>query len=194
MTRLLLIRHAESEWNAQGRWQGLADPGLSERGRSEAAASAAKLAGKVERIVSSDLRRAAATADIIGEALGIGPVERLGDLREIDVGEWSGLTRPEIDERWPNGIERWRRGEDVGNGAEDRDAFRERILRAVTRLAAAGGGPTLVVTHAGAISAVETHLDVHPGVPLPKLGGRWFEFDGTLSVIGGRVALLDEGP
>ncbi|MGH2760212.1 MAG: histidine phosphatase family protein, partial [Actinomycetota bacterium] len=130
MTRLLLIRHAESQWNAQGRWQGLADPELSERGRAQALAAASRLAGTVERIVASDLRRAAETADIIGDTLGLGPVERRAELREIDVGRWSGLTRAEIEERWPDGIARWNRGEDVGNGAEDRGAFRERMVTA----------------------------------------------------------------
>ena len=189
MTRLLLIRHAESEWNAVGRWQGLADPVLSERGRAEARAAAAILSGVVGRVVCSDLQRAAETADIISEVLGLGPVERLGELREIDVGEWSGLTRSDIEERWPGGIERWFRGEDVGNGAEDRAAFRERVVAAITSLAGEDRGPTLVVTHGGAISAVEIHLDVHPGVPFPRLAGRWFDFDGSLRVASDRFAL-----
>lgn len=190
MTRLLLLRHAESEWNAEGRWQGLADPVLSERGRSDARTAAASLEGAVARIVSSDLQRAAQTADIIADALGLGAVERVRDLREIDVGKWSGLTRAEIEERWPGAVERWRRGENVGNDGEDRDAFRERIVAAVIALAG-GDGPILAVTHAGAISAVENHLDVHPGVPLPRMGGRWFDFDGSLRAAGERIALID---
>lgn len=193
MTRLLLLRHAESEWNAEGRWQGLADPVLSERGRSDARAAAARLEGAVSRIVSSDLQRAAQTADIISDALRLGPVERAPNLREIDVGRWSGLTRAQIDERWPGAVDRWRSGENVGNGGEDRDAFRERIIAALNAVAGAGGGPILVVTHAGAISAVEMHLDVHPGVPLPKMAGRWFDFDGSLRAEGERIVLIDEG-
>jgi probable phosphoglycerate mutase len=194
LTRLLLIRHAESEWNAEGRWQGLADPALSARGREQARAVADRLAVLgLERVVSSDLQRAAQTADIISGALGLGPVEQLAALREIDVGEWSGLTRPEIEERWPNAIDRWRLGEDVGNRGEDRSAFRERIVAAIAALAQSGSGPTLVVTHAGAIAAVEVHLDVHPGLPLPKLGGRWFFYDDELRVEGDRIALGEEG-
>ncbi len=190
MTRLLLVRHAESEWNAEGRWQGLADPGLSERGHTQARSAADRLDGAVARVASSDLQRAAMTADIISDALELGPVERVPGLREIDVGQWSGLTREEIEARWPDGIERWRRGEDVGNGAEDRGVFRERVLAAVTDLAAADGGPILVVTHGGVIGAIEHHLDVHPGTPFPKLAGRWFDFDGALTVTGERFALL----
>lgn len=192
MTRLLLLRHAESEWNAEGRWQGLADPELSERGRNDARAAAARLEGSVARIVSSDLQRAAQTADIISDALRLGPVERMPDLREIDVGRWSGLTRAEIDERWPGAVERWRRGENVENDGEDRDAFRERIIAALGAVVGAGGGPILAVTHAGAISAVEIHLGVHPGVALPKMGGRWFDYDGSLRAAGDRIVLIDE--
>lgn len=191
MTRLLLVRHAESEWNAQGRWQGQADPDLSERGRSQARSASASLQGKVERIVSSDLQRAAATADIIGDALGF-PVERVRELREVDVGEWSGLTSAEIEERWPGGIERWRAGEDVLPGGELRDAFRERIVSAVRSVADGDHRPVLVVTHGAAIGVLERYLDAHPGKPVPKLAGRWFEFDGTLRAIGDRVMLVSE--
>jgi broad specificity phosphatase PhoE len=192
VTRLLLVRHAESEWNAQGRWQGLADPGLSEQGRKDAKKAAARLDGSVERIVSSDLQRAALTAEIFADVLQLGPVDRVSGLREIDVGEWSGLTRSEIDIRWPGGIERWRRGENVGNGAEDRDAFRERVVATVTELGDQDRGPILVVTHGGVISAVEWHLDVHPGSPLPRLSGRWFDYDGVLRAVGERFTLLEE--
>ncbi len=192
MTRLLIIRHAESEWNAQGRWQGQADPGLSELGRRQARAGASKLAGSIERIVSSDLQRAATTADIIAEVLSLGPVERVPALREIDVGEWSGLTSPEIEDRWPGAIERWRRGEGAAHGGEDRDVFRKRILAAVASLAEPEKGPLLVVTHGAAIGVVERYLDVHPGLPVPKLAGRWFSYDGVLRADGDRVELVDE--
>lgn len=193
MTRLLLVRHAESEWNAQGRWQGQADPDLSERGRAQARVAAAGLRGKVERIVSSDLRRAAITADIIGESLSL-PVERVRELREVDVGEWSGLTSAEIEVRWPGDIKRWRSGEDVLPGGELRDVFRERIVSGLRSVADGDARPVLVVTHGGAIGVLERSLDAHPGKPVPKLGGRWFEYDGTLRVIGDRVMLVDPHP
>lgn len=192
MTRLLLIRHAESEWNAQGRWQGQADPDLSERGQTQALAAAAALDGAIERIVSSDLRRAASTADIIAGALSLGPVERVPGLREIDVGQWSGLTSAEIEERWPGAIERWRRGEDVPHGGEGRAPFRERIVSAVQAVARDERSPVLVVTHGAAIGVLERHLDVHPGTPVPKLSGRWFEFEGSLRAATDRLALISD--
>ena len=175
-----------------GRWQGQADPGLSERGRTEARVAAATVSGAVVRIVSSDLRRAAETADIMAGELGILPVERDQALREIDVGRWSGLTSDEIEERWPGALERWRRGEPVDNGGEDRASFRARILGAVLVHAGRDGGPVLVVTHGAAIGVIERHLEVHPGSPVPSLSGRWFEVDDEIRSSSDRIALVAE--
>lgn len=100
MTRLLLIRHGQSEWNADGRWQGQADPPLTDLGRAQAHHAARSL-GVVDAIVASDLQRAAETAAIISEELGVGPLVLDPDLRERDAGEWSGLTRAEIERDWP---------------------------------------------------------------------------------------------
>src|SRR5690606_40076504 len=100
MTHLLLCRHGQSTWNAAGRWQGQADPPLSDLGRLQAQ-HAAKAVGAVDLIVASDLERARDTALIIAEAIGVGPVVIEPDLRERDAGEWSGLTREEIEAEWP---------------------------------------------------------------------------------------------
>ena len=100
MTRVLLIRHGQSEWNADGRWQGQADPPLTDLGRHQAMHAARNL-GAVDAIVASDLQRASETALIIAEALGVGPVVLEPGLRERDAGEWSGLTRAEIERDWP---------------------------------------------------------------------------------------------
>lgn len=192
MTRLFVLRHAQSEWNADGRWQGHADPPLSDAGRAQAAAAAARLSGEVREAVSSDLLRAAQTADVIAEALGLGPVTLEPGLREIDVGEWTGLTRAEIEERWPGLLDEWRAGRLTSiPGGEDREAFRERIVASLGRLAGrAPDTPLLVVTHAGAIGVLERHLGVHPGVSVPQLCARWFEVEETISVIGDRIDLL----
>lgn len=187
MTRLLLIRHSESEWNAVGRWQGQADPPLSDRGRAQAREAANGLQGEVARVISSDLKRAAETADIIASVLGLSPVDRDEQLREIDVGAWSGLTTEEIEDRWPGAIERWRAGEPVDNGGERREGFLERIATAVKTLARNDGGPVLVVTHGAAIGVIERHLEVHPGSAVPRLGGRWFEVDDHIRAVGDRV-------
>ena len=90
-TRILLVRHGESAWNAIGRWQGWADPELSDLGRQQALEAAAAV-GAVDAIVASDLQRAMQTALIISEAIGVGPVQVEAGLRERDVGDWTGLA------------------------------------------------------------------------------------------------------
>ena len=95
-TVFLLIRHAESTWNAAGRWQGQADPPLSELGRRQALQLARELAVEpVDCVIASDLARANETAAILAEVWGLGA--RLDPrLRELDVGAWAGLTREQI--------------------------------------------------------------------------------------------------
>jgi len=100
ISELLLVRHAESEWNATGRWQGHADPPLSPAGRAQARALAEAIAPLLEArrpslLVCSDLSRAIETARALGAACGLDPVPD-PRLRELDVGSWSGLTEPEI--------------------------------------------------------------------------------------------------
>jgi broad specificity phosphatase PhoE len=150
MTELLLVRHAETEWNREGRWQGHADPPLNEAGRAQAHALAATLAGEhLDAIYSSDLRRAAETAEILGAALGR-PVTPDPDLREIDVGSWSGLTRKEVAERFPD----W----DTHDG-ESLDELQARVVAAVRRIADRhADGLVLIVTHGGSIRSLERYL------------------------------------
>lgn len=203
MKQLLCVRHAESVWNASGRWQGHADPPLSEQGRADAASAARGLSDSIDAIVSSDLARASQTAEIIGGVLGI-DVEIDTDLREIDVGAWSGMTNAEIEERWPGSIEGWRAGTFAPPGSEDPRAFLDRVVRGLERIAARDHGRPLVVTHGGVIGRLERHLGVHPGLPLPRLCGRWLGIEadrsprsngslthrGLLRAIGERVDLL----
>ena len=193
MRRLFLIRHAESEWNAQGRWQGHADPPLTDRGRADAGAIAGWFEGRVAGVASSDLRRARQTAQIVADRLGSATVVVDANLREIDVGEFMGLTRDEIDRRWPGFVDRWRSGEvESLPGGEDRTVFRKRIMAGLESVSAlASDGPLLVVTHATAIGVLEGHLGVHPGTPMPRLCGRWFELDGELRAVGDRVPVAN---
>lgn len=166
-TVLLLARHGETDWNAVGRWQGRADPPLNDRGRSQAAALAATLLGAhVDAVVSSTLARAAETADIVAASLGLLPVARDADLGEIDVGSWSGLTRAEVAERFPEGFARWQAG-DIGHDGETREQLAARVVAALHRVAAAhAGGRVLVVTHGGAIRAARRHATGDPGAPV----------------------------
>lgn len=101
-TRLLLVRHGETDLNHEGRWQGSrSDPPLNAAGREQSRAVAATLAGlPVSALYSSALRRALETAAVIGEALGL-EARIEPDLGEMDHGDWEGLTKGEILARWP---------------------------------------------------------------------------------------------
>lgn len=178
---ILVVRHGESEWNALGRWQGQADPELSARGRDQAALAARFLAGTgVERVFSSDLRRASRTAGIIAEALGLGEPVTEQALREIDVGEWSGLTRAEIETRWPELLGAWRDGRLQSTpGGETLSELRDRVTGAIEKVIVSelpnGSGPrtVLVISHRRAISALEESAGVRP-VRAGHLAGRRF--------------------
>jgi broad specificity phosphatase PhoE len=141
MTTILVARHGETDWNRAQRWQGQADPALNELGREQARALGERLAGEqLEAIYTSDLRRAHETAEIVGGMLGL-PVTTDPDLREIDVGTWSGLTREQIGEREWDG--------------ESQDAHSERILRAIRRIVAEHPeGRVAIVTHGGSLRRV----------------------------------------
>ena len=180
-TTILLARHGESDWNAERRWQGHADRPLSERGRGQADALAARL-GHVEldAIYSSDLQRAFDTASAVAVRAGI-EIVRLPELREVDVGSWSGLTRDEAAERFPEAFERWQRGETGWDDRETYEAMSVRVVETIRRIAADHVGETvLVVAHGGPIRAVHAKalgIDVHeyrrirPVEPNARLSG-----------------------
>jgi broad specificity phosphatase PhoE len=160
VTTLLLVRHAETDWNADGRLQGQTDRPLSDFGRRQAQ----RLAGEHEReeieaIYSSDLSRTRETAEILGERLGL-PVALDPELREKDWGTWEGLTAVERD-----------RVEFVGESTE---AHQERMLRALRRISDRhpGSGCVLVVTHGGSMRRVQTAA-LGLALPVVENCGRW---------------------
>jgi len=155
VTRILLARHGESDWNAQGRWQGHADRPLTETGRIQAECLADRLAETpIDVIYSSDLRRAADTARIVGERLGT-PVRLDAELREVDVGSWQGLSREDVENRSPEAFRRWRDGGTGWEHGETYEAMAERVMAALRRIACAHpDGHLLLVSHGGAIRAI----------------------------------------
>src|SRR5204862_5822761 len=160
MTALLLVRHGETDWNAEGRLQGQTDRPLSDYGRRQARQLAEELANEeLEAIYSSDLARARETAEIVGERLGL-PVELDPDLREKDWGTWEGLTSVERD-----------RVEFVG---ESTGAHRERILAALRQISERHPGEAriLVVTHGGSMRRVQTAA-MGMAMPVVENCGRW---------------------
>jgi broad specificity phosphatase PhoE len=160
VTRLLLVRHGQTPWNVAGRWQGFGDPGLTDRGREQAEALAAELVARADpgwhRIVASDLGRARETAEILSRALELS-IEIDQRLRELDVGEWTGLTRAEIEKRDPEILRDFESGEPSvrpGRG-ENRIEIRTRTRDCVRDLANRYSGEGLiVVTHLGVIRAL----------------------------------------
>lgn len=185
--RLFLVRHGESTWNADGRWQGQADPPLSPLGERQTEAAVAGFTEPPDTVWTSDLARAARTAELLAAGLGLAPPRVDARLRERDVGEWSGLTRAEIEERWP-GYLAARRSPD---GWEDDAHLAARAQAALRELAgAAPGTRILVVTHGGVIRTLERHLGGEPE-PVPNLGGRWVIAHDDKLNLGERQLLID---
>jgi probable phosphoglycerate mutase len=181
-----LIRHGESAWNAEGRWQGWQDIALTRLGEAQAAARARSL--MTERIdgamvFTSDLARAARTAEIIAECLALDTVVRERGFRERFGGDWEGCTATEIDERWPGRRAAWRRGELTSPpGGETDEAVLARFDDALTRAVAATPQPgvTIVVTHHGVLRLASSRAGIPVHTLIPNLGGRWFEHDGEV--------------
>jgi len=184
--QVLFLRHGESTWNQDRRWQGWLDPPLATTGEAQAAARARALAHdgfRPRTVFTSDLQRAARTAEILGAHLAAPVVPDMG-FRERNGGEFQGHTAEEIEELWPGLISAWRRGEiKAPPGGETEPQVFARFDAALTRaLAHVGTGLMLVVTHGGILRmvAMRAGADVH-GV-VPNLAGYWFE------VIDGRLA------
>jgi broad specificity phosphatase PhoE len=168
--RLWLIRHAQSAWNASGRWQGQADPPLSEVGRHQSALLAERLAKLAPAaLYVSDLQRAQETAAPLAEAFNLLPILRT-DLREVDIGGWSGKTFDEILAAFPDEVAAWSAGEDIARGGGERFAdLTRRAVAFLDELADRHDGDDVVaVTHGGWIRAAISHvLDLrhnHPGL------------------------------
>ena len=149
MTKVLVIRHGHAEGNAEHRFIGQTDVPLDDVGRGQARALADRLRSTpIDRIFSSDLRRAVDTIKPLAESIDV-PIERDPRLREISNGQWSGLLPGEIEQRWPDLWVAYRTGEDVQRpGGEQWAAVRDRVVVAV-REHARNGGVIVVCTHGG---------------------------------------------
>ena len=193
MTRILLVRHGQSTWNADGRWQGRADPPLSDLGRRQAEVAGDTLAELgIARVVASPLVRAHETATIIGTALGL-PVEPDARLQERDAGEWTGKTRDEIEAGWPGFLA----GGERPAGFETDDILHERALAAIGDVATRAEEPVVVISHGGLIRVVERALGSEPhsvpnlgGLDIHRLDGVDVAGDARLA-LAGRLVLID---
>ena len=158
MTRLIIVRHAESAYNLQNRIQGHHDSGLTKKGLSQAR----RLAGRIRRfhidkIYSSDLGRAYSTTVEITRHLKRVKIVRDPELREILLGDWEGMTPEDVDRLYEKGYQRWQKKPSamVIPNAEKVSRFRRRVTERVRRIAAENRGKTvLLVTHGGVITAL----------------------------------------
>lgn len=159
-TTLVLVRHGETDWNRENRFQGHADIPLNEAGRAQARDLALELEdASFQAVYSSPLLRAYETAAILAESLEL-EIERTDDLMEVDVGSWSGLTRVEVEARFPQGFRRWL---DYGHGWDDGETYDElgtRVVSGLQRIAATHPETTiLAVTHGGPIRSALAAAD-----------------------------------
>jgi len=174
VTKLLLVRHGETDWNRDGRWQGHSDTHLNDVGREQAARLAAELDG-IDVVYSSDLARARETADILAARLELN-VRIDPRLRERSFGAWEGKTAPEIETAFAAAHARWLAGD--GPGADDAEPFADFAARVHSFLAETltrypdetvlivGHGGSIRVIHAlaGGLDYVRDHRSI-PGVP-----------------------------
>jgi probable phosphoglycerate mutase len=171
ITRVLLWRHGNTDWNTARRTQGQLDVPLNDLGRSQAAAAAGALARRAPQLmISSDLGRAAQTAAALAELTGL-PVERDTRLRERHFGAWQGLTSAEVRERFPESHARWRVAEPYpGDGIEPLPDLGKRVGEAIRQAAErVPGGVTVLVTHGGAIKYGVAALLGWPDEMLPTI-------------------------
>jgi broad specificity phosphatase PhoE len=193
VTTIFLARHGESDWNVQKRFQGHSDRPLTERGREQAHALADLVGSeKIDAVYTSPLSRARETAEIVAARAGLEPIA-LPELREVDTGSWSGLSRVDVEARFPEGFARWRSGESGWEDGETYEEMAERVIGALRTIAEDHpDGRVLVISHGGPIRAIHAAAEgvaiddyrrLRPVEPNARLS--------TVAVENGRVTRLD---
>jgi probable phosphoglycerate mutase len=157
--RLIIMRHGQTDWNAEWRFQGRTDIPLNEVGLEQARAAAPAVAAlKPTRIVASPLQRALVTAQTVAEHLGL-DVEQHDGFIETDLGVWEGMVEADVRHGYPSDIRAWRAGipgQRAGVTGESKLDLAERTMTAVQGIMhdADPGSVTLVVMHGGASRAL----------------------------------------
>ncbi len=169
-TTLILLRHGETLWNRDGRFQGQLDIELNDTGRRQARQAARRLAReRIDVIYSSDLRRASETAEIVAQGRGMTPITTPA-LRERHWGDWQGLYGAEVRDRFPELVRRWAQGDpDMASaGGETIRELCRRVSAWVSEIPAKHPGQTvLAVGHGAALKAMIGGLI---GLPMEMLG------------------------
>ena len=179
---LVLLRHGQTDYNLAGRMQGHIDSQLTDLGQAQAVAVAPEIVRMApELLISSDLRRAIDTADVVGAATGL-PVKLDPRLRETHLGEWQGRSVEEIELAWPGAIAAWRSDPSwAPPGGESRIDVVRRSTPVVDELddeVPAGSDATaILVAHGGMIAGLVCGLLALPTSCWPAIGGigncRW---------------------
>lgn len=194
-TRLCLVRHGETEWNAERRIQGQIDIGLNDIGRRQAEAAGRWLQGAgIGALYSSDLKRAWATAEAIGLALGLAPVAT-PDLRERGYGAFEGLTYAEAQAQFPDGYAAFegRNADYDFAGGESLRAMFARVTERLKAIAASHPGQRVaVIVHGGVLDIVNRFVRGNPlEMPrdflIPNAGINW------IAALDGKFALESWG-
>lgn len=165
-TTFIFVRHGETDWNREGRWQGQADIPLNAVGRAQAERMAGELAGRyhLNAIYASDLSRAYETALALSKASGA-PVYTDPRLREVDHGQWEGMRAADIRVAYADIYQR--RTLDPWSvpspGGETATQVRERMTAALRDIAARHpGGTVAVVAHAFVLAVARVHVTGEP--------------------------------
>ena len=162
MTKLILIRHGESEANRHDVFAGWIDPDLQEKGVKQAECTARYIVSnyKVDMIYSSDLKRAYKTAECLAKLLDIDVIREAG-LREINGGKWEGMKFDEIASAYPNEYNIWLNyiGKSACVNGETVVQLGKRVITALTQIADENDGKTVVIaTHATPIRAMQSFI------------------------------------
>ncbi len=181
--QFIFVRHGETDWNVTLQYQGFAPIPLNDRGRMQAARVAERLrAQSISALYASDLPRAWETAGVLGEAIGVPPVA-VPDLREIDVGQWEGLTPEDLHERFPAHMAAYERdpANTVRLGGESYTQLQQRAVRAFRWMEAQhhAGDTIVAVSHGGTIRAIVCDVI---GLELRYFGRMWLD-NGGLCVL-----------
>jgi probable phosphoglycerate mutase len=165
IARVIVVRHGQTEWNVEARIQGQGDSDLTTEGEAQARSLAQRLAAeKFDVLISSDLGRAAATAQAIADRCGK-PIVLDARLRERHFGAGQGMTYEEVDRAYPGAFARIRNVDPdfVIPGGESRRQFHDRVCGAMDSLATAHAGRTIVVvTHGGVLATFFRHVHAIP--------------------------------
>lgn len=165
MTRLILIRHGETDWNVEGRWQGQSDVPLNQNGLAQARRLADALADRqIDAIYTSDLQRTRETARLLSEHKRL-PIQVDPRLREVNQGQWEGLTIQQIKERYLPELEARRRDQYnvPAPGGENGMQVQQRAMAAIRDiLGRHPEGTIAVVSHGYTLAVLRIHFSGHP--------------------------------